>query len=50
MVLSYSTRGFGTSGGLIDTAGPQDMADLSKVIDYLIANYEVEPAAYWYRG
>ncbi|QQD20400.1 prolyl oligopeptidase family serine peptidase [Oceanospirillaceae bacterium ASx5O] len=43
VVLSYSTRGFGTSGGLIDTAGPQDMADLSKVIDYLIANYEVDP-------
>ncbi|WP_286718033.1 alpha/beta fold hydrolase [Thalassolituus sp. UBA2009] len=43
IVLSYSTRGFGTSGGLIDTAGPLDMADLSRVIDYLIANYEVDP-------
>jgi len=45
VVLSYSTRGFGTSGGLIDTAGPLDMADLSKVIDYVIANYDVNPNA-----
>ena len=45
MVLSYSTRGFGTSGGLIDTAGPLDMADLSNVIDYLIANFDVDPNA-----
>ncbi|WP_430461054.1 CocE/NonD family hydrolase [Thalassolituus sp. LLYu03] len=43
VVLSYSTRGFGTSGGLVDTAGPLDMADFSKVIDYLIANYDVDP-------
>ncbi|WP_296984756.1 CocE/NonD family hydrolase [Thalassolituus sp. UBA1505] len=45
VVLSYSTRGFGTSGGLIDTAGPLDMADLSNVIDYLIANFDVDPNA-----
>lgn len=44
IVLSYSTRGFGESGGLIDTAGPNDMSDLSKVIDYLIANYPVDPS------
>jgi len=42
IVLSYSTRGFGTSGGLIGTAGPQDMTDYSTVIDYLIANYPVD--------
>lgn len=45
IVLSYSTRGFGTSGGLIDTAGPKDISDLSKVIDYLIAHYPVDPNA-----
>jgi len=45
IVLSYSTRGFGTSGGLIGTAGPQDMTDYSTVIDYLIANYPVDPEA-----
>lgn len=43
VVLSYSTRGFGTSGGQIDTAGPLDMADFSNVIDYLLANYDVDP-------
>lgn len=45
IVLSYSTRGFGTSGGLIGTAGPNDMKDYSTVIDYLIANYPVDPNA-----
>jgi predicted acyl esterase len=45
IVLSYSTRGFGTSGGLIGTAGPNDMQDYSTVIDYLIANYPVNPEA-----
>ena len=35
IVLSYNTRGFGTSGGLINVAGPQDMEDLSAVIDWL---------------
>jgi len=27
IVLNYATRGFGESGGLIDTAGPKDMND-----------------------
>ncbi|MDK2779451.1 MAG: acyl esterase [Pseudomonadota bacterium] len=45
VVLSYSTRGFGTSGGQIDTAGPLDMADLSNVIDYLITHFDVDPNA-----
>lgn len=43
IVLSYSTRGWGTSGGQINTAGPKDMSDLSNVIDFLIANYPVDP-------
>jgi dienelactone hydrolase len=37
-VLSYTPRGWWQSGGQIDTAGPKDMADVSKVIDWLIAN------------
>lgn len=45
IVLSYATRGFGTSGGLIDTAGPLDVADYSTVIDFLLANYPVDPQA-----
>ena len=45
IVLNYVTRGFGKSGGLIDTAGPKDIADYSAVIDYLLANYPVDPNA-----
>ncbi len=45
IVLSYTTRGFGKSGGLIDTVGPKDISDYSTVIDYLLANYPVNPQA-----
>lgn len=45
IVLSYSTRGWGTSEGVIATAGPDDVADYSTVIDYLLANYPVNPDA-----
>lgn len=44
IVLSYSTRGFGASGGLIDTAGPKDRSDLSKILDWLLANTQSDPA------
>jgi predicted acyl esterase len=43
IVLSYTTRGFGESGGVIDTAGPNDLSDLSNVVDFLIENYPVDP-------
>lgn len=42
LVLSYATRGFGRSGGMIDTAGPKDMSDLSVVLDWLEANPAVD--------
>jgi len=45
VVLSYSTRGYGTSTGQINTGGPKDMDDFSRVVDYLIANYPVDPQA-----
>lgn len=44
VVFSYNTRGFGTSGGLINVAGPKDMEDLSKGIDFLLANAPVNQA------
>ncbi|MGC9670438.1 CocE/NonD family hydrolase [Planosporangium sp. 12N6] len=44
VVLSYTTRGFWGSGGEIDTAGPKDMADVSTVIDWLLANTAADPA------
>jgi len=43
IVLSYSSRGWGQSEGVINTAGPKDMVDFSAVVDYLIANYPVDP-------
>jgi predicted acyl esterase len=44
VVVSYTPRGWWSSGGEIDTAGPRDMADLSAVIDWTIANTTADPA------
>lgn len=41
LVLSYSTRGFGQSGGLVDVAGDNSIADVGVLIDWLEANYPV---------
>ncbi|MEU7070296.1 CocE/NonD family hydrolase [Streptomyces narbonensis] len=38
VVVSYNSRGFWQSGGEIETAGPKDVADASKVIDWALAN------------
>jgi predicted acyl esterase len=38
VVLSYATRGFGESTGKINTSGPKDMIDLSRMIDWLLEN------------
>ncbi|MFP2923887.1 CocE/NonD family hydrolase [Pyxidicoccus sp. 3LG] len=38
VALSYTPRGFWASGGGIDTAGPADIADTTRVIDWLLAN------------
>jgi predicted acyl esterase len=43
VVVSYTPRGWWLSGGEIDTAGPKDMADLSAVIDWTIANTAADP-------
>jgi cephalosporin-C deacetylase-like acetyl esterase len=44
VVLSYTTRGFWDSGGEIDTAGPKDIADVSSVLDWVVANTAADPA------
>ncbi|MEU4161431.1 CocE/NonD family hydrolase [Actinoplanes sp. NPDC026670] len=44
VVVSYTPRGWWLSGGEIDTAGPKDMADLTKVVDWTIANTAADPA------
>ncbi|MGW2616081.1 alpha/beta fold hydrolase [Streptomyces sp. NPDC001500] len=38
VVLSYNVRGFWQSGGEIDVAGPRDVADASKVVDWALAH------------
>jgi predicted acyl esterase len=43
-VVSYTTRGFWTSGGQIDTAGPLDIQDLRTVVDWTIAHTSADPA------
>ncbi|HEY0001346.1 MAG TPA: CocE/NonD family hydrolase [Actinoplanes sp.] len=44
VVVSYTPRGWWASGGEIDTAGPKDMADLSRILDWTIANTATDPA------
>lgn len=44
VVVSYTPRGWWASGGEIDTAGPKDLADLSRVIDWTVANTTADPA------
>ncbi|MFC7794757.1 alpha/beta fold hydrolase [Streptomyces cinereoruber] len=43
VVVSYNSRGFWQSGGEIETAGPKDVADASKVIDWALANTAADP-------
>ncbi len=43
VVVSYTPRGWWQSGGEINTAGPADLADLSTVIDWTIANTAADP-------
>ncbi|MET7654902.1 alpha/beta fold hydrolase [Streptomyces sp. NPDC005486] len=43
VVLSYNVRGFWQSGGDIDVAGPHDVADAAKVVDWALANTPSDP-------
>ncbi|MEV6600999.1 CocE/NonD family hydrolase [Actinoplanes sp. NPDC051346] len=44
VVVSYTPRGWWFSEGEIDTAGPKDLADLSRIIDWTLANTPADPA------
>ena len=44
VVLEYDPRGFYNSGGTIDVASPQDVADVSTVIDWMLANTSANPS------
>ncbi|MFS4096274.1 alpha/beta fold hydrolase [Streptomyces sp. AF1A] len=43
VVLTYNVRGFWQSGGRIEVAGPPDVADASKVIDWALAHTPADP-------
>ena len=43
VVVGYNSRGFWQSGGQIETAGPEDIADASKVIDWALAHTPADP-------
>lgn len=44
VVLSYASRGFGRSGGAVAAASPDDIRDVSALIDWLQANTELDDA------
>ncbi|MFC0114676.1 CocE/NonD family hydrolase [Kibdelosporangium aridum] len=44
VVISYSSRGFYDSGGEIDVAGPDTVNDVSRVIDWALANTRADPS------
>jgi dipeptidyl aminopeptidase/acylaminoacyl peptidase len=42
-VVSYTARGFWRSGGVIELGGTKDQADVSSMIDWVIANTNADP-------
>ncbi|GAA3748989.1 putative acyl esterase [Spinactinospora alkalitolerans] len=42
-VVSYTSRGFWDSGGGIEVAGPKDVTDARKVIDWALDNTDADP-------
>ena len=44
VVVTYNVRGFWQSGGEIEVAGPPDIADASRVIDWALANTPADAA------
>ncbi|MFM9372194.1 CocE/NonD family hydrolase [Streptomyces sp. Da 82-17] len=43
VVVGYNSRGFWQSGGEIETAGPEDVADARKVVDWTLAHTPADP-------
>jgi putative CocE/NonD family hydrolase len=44
VVLAYTPRGFGRSGGTVQVAGPADITDVSDALDWMVAHTSVDPA------
>lgn len=42
VVLGYATRGFSTSGGVVTVSGPNDLKDVSTVIDWMEENTSLD--------
>ncbi|MFF1480203.1 CocE/NonD family hydrolase [Streptomyces sp. NPDC058301] len=49
-VLVYSARGFGASGGEVEVAGPLDVEDAGKAIDFLTDRVGAAPTALGFLG
>ncbi|WP_175409688.1 CocE/NonD family hydrolase [Streptomyces sp. TRM64462] len=43
VVVTYNSRGFWQSGGHIEVAGPPDVADAAKVVDWALAHTPADP-------
>jgi predicted acyl esterase len=43
MVFSYSSRGWGCSGGMVNVVGEKDMQDLSAIVDWFTAQQPIDP-------
>ena len=43
LVLAYNSRGWAGSDGEVDSAGPNDVADFRKVLDWLVAEQGADP-------
>jgi len=50
VVVSYTPEGFLDSGGQIHVASPQDVADASSVIDWMLANTGADPGRIGFAG
>ena len=44
VTLAYSARGWYQSGGMINATGPKDMQDITALVDFLVAQPEVDAA------
>ncbi len=44
VVVSYGARGFGESTGEVEVAGPEDISDVTTVIDWALRNTDADPS------
>lgn len=43
LIVSYTARGWGKSGGKVSVAGPEDVADIRAVVDWVISDGRADP-------